>query len=109
MIKTLICAAAVLVAATPAIAASTGDVASAEVRTDDLDLTDPADQRRLDTRIDTTARRICAAGVRGLAAVRAEQRCVALALGSAAPQAQLAIAQARGAQRLARIEIRIAG
>ena len=110
MLKTLILAAAIaLPIAAPAAATDRADTDTVEVSFDDLDLADPAGQRRLDRRIDAAARRLCGSGVRGFAALRAQRECIALALDSASPQAERAIALARGGQRLAGIEVRISG
>jgi UrcA family protein len=108
MLKTLILSASLaLAAAVPAAAADRDD--SAQVRIDDLDLANPSDQQRLDRRVSAAARRICATGARNLAAITAENRCIALALESAAPQAERAIALARSNRRLAQIDLAVSG
>lgn len=107
MLKTLILAAAIaLPLATPA--AATGATESVVVAIDDLDLARSQDQQRLDRRIDAAARSLCASGARGIAALQAERRCVALARASAAPQAEQAIALATSGRRLAGRAIAVA-
>lgn len=110
MLKALTIATSIaLVAITPAAASDRDDAVTAEVRIDDLNLANRAGQQLLDRRIDNAARRICATGARGLAAVTAENRCIALARASAAPQAERAIALATSGRRLARIDMQITG
>lgn len=108
MLKTLILSVSIaLAAAVPATATDRDD--SAQVRIDDLDLASPADQQRLDRRVATAARRLCTDGARGVVAIQNEQRCVALALQSAAPQTERAIALAHSNRRLAQIDLAVSG
>lgn len=108
MLKSLILTASIaLAAAVPATAADRDD--SAQVRIDDLDLASPSDQQRLDRRVASAARRLCTDGTRGVVAMQHEQRCIALALESAAPQAERAIALARTNRRLAQIDLAVSG
>jgi UrcA family protein len=113
-IKTIIAITAAFTAATltvsPALASANGsDVATTDVRTADLDLSQSADQRRLSDRIARAARSVCSTGVRSLAARAIEGECVALAINAAQPDAQQAIARASGGTRLATIRINTPG
>jgi UrcA family protein len=108
MLKTLILSASIALAAAVPAAAVDSDERVA-VRIDDLDLANPNDQQRLDRRVSAAARRICVDGERGVLAMQREQRCIALALESAAPQAERAIALAQRNQRLARIDLAVSG
>lgn len=108
MLKTLILTASIaLAAAVPATAADRD--ATAEVRIDDLDLASPTDQQRLDRRLSAAARRLCVGNARGVAAMQREQRCMALALESAAPQAERAIALAHSNRHLAQVDLAVSG
>ena len=100
MFKTAFIAAALLTAATPALASNTA-VPQVDVRIDDLDLARATDRDRLDQRIDNAARRLCVSGARGIDAIRAEQRCIALVRAEAAPQTERAVAMAQSGRRLA--------
>lgn len=100
MTRTLILALSLTVAATPAMAAETGNKAAA-VRIDDLDLTHAADRGRLDVRLKSAARSVCYSGLRGTAEMTRRSECIATAIAHAAPQAERAIAQAQAGTQLA--------
>lgn len=104
MTRTLILALSLTAASVPA-AAQTESVTSV-VRTDDLNLTRAADRERLDTRIQTTARRACQTGLRGAAESARYSQCVSAALASAEPQVTRAVAQAQGGTQLALLMLR---
>lgn len=104
MTRTLILALSLTVAAVPAAAQTEG--ATAAVSTNDLDLTRAADRDRLDTRIKSAARRLCQTGLRGTAEDARKSACIAAALADAEPQADRAIAQARGGTQLALLMVK---
>ncbi len=95
MRKTLIAfaTAATLIAA-PAAAETGSETVTITVQTSDLDLSDVADQDRLNNRIDTAISRACRSGGRDLASRRAEAACVDSLSEVAAPQVALAISEA---------------
>jgi UrcA family protein len=106
MTRTLILALSLTVATVPAAAQTEG--ATAAVSTAGLDLTRAADRERLDTRVKSTARRLCRSGLRGTAENARQSACVAAALANAAPQAERAIAQAQGGTQLALLMVEAA-
>lgn len=67
----------------------------APVSHDDLDLTKPGDVTRLDERVRTKVRQMCANGGRDSASVRLERECRETALAATAPAVRMAIANAR--------------
>jgi UrcA family protein len=86
-------AASALVTAGPAFAQSEP---SATVRFDDLNLTDARDVSRLDARVHRAADQICGhPDIRDLTGMREAQNCRTIALHSAEPQMQVALAAAR--------------
>ena len=99
MNRTMILALSLTVAAVPAAAQT--ESATAAVSTHDLDLTRATDRDRLDTRLKSAARRLCQSGLRGTAENARQSACIADALASAEPQAEQAIAQAKGGTQLA--------
>lgn len=102
MTKTFVIAAAALAAlATPAAAAN---VPQAKVDVSDLDLSQPADQKKLDRRIDNAARRACRMTGFDAETRRIERECRLAMIENAAPQIQLAIAKAR-TDRFATIDL----
>ena len=103
--RTALIASLALAIAAPALAAD----GSVQIQTSDLDLSTPADQHRLDARVERAARRLCDSGMRNLAAITAENRCIAAALLSVAPQTTRAIALAQGTRRLAQSGAPVAG
>ncbi|MDO9363018.1 MAG: UrcA family protein [Sphingopyxis sp.] len=100
MIRTLILALSLNIAATPAMATESENKAAA-IRTDDLNLTRAADRARLDVRVKSAARSICRLGTRGLAEMTRQSECVAEAIARAEPQAKRAIARAQNGTQLA--------
>jgi len=62
---------------------------------DDLDLTTPEGAARLEQRVLTKVRRMCALGGRDGTSLRLERECRATALAATAPAIRLAIANAR--------------
>ena len=95
----VIAAAAIATFTTPAVA---GDVPSATIPTNDLDLTQQADREILDQRIDSTARRICATGAFDTQSRKMERACRLNVKMDAAPKVQLVVTKAR-TERLASI------
>ncbi|RPF70314.1 UrcA family protein [Aurantiacibacter spongiae] len=87
-------AAASIVLAGPALAGPATDAVTIDVRTSDLDLTDSADQARLDRRIDTAIDQACRTGGRDLSSRRAESACRAALKDAATPGVELAITRA---------------
>ena len=91
-------AVAIAVMATPA-SVSAAPVNATEFEApvvhDDLDLTTREGVARLDERVRTKARQMCANGGRDSASVRLERECRATALAAAAPEIRVAIANAR--------------
>ncbi len=67
----------------------------ADVAHDDLDLSTREGVARLDERVRTKARQMCANGGRDSASVRLERECRDSALAAAAPEIRVAIANAR--------------
>ncbi|KLE35509.1 UrcA family protein [Aurantiacibacter luteus] len=105
MTKLLASAAIAIVAAfaVPA-AAQTGEPAQITVPTADLDLTQPADQERLDSRVDQAISRACRTGGRDSASRRFESACREDLEASFAPRIELAIVAAR-TERLATLTL----
>ena len=96
MRKTLIAFAAVATAfAVPAAAQDASDTVTITVQTNDLDLASPADQSRLETRIDSAISRVCRSGGRDFDARRAEAACRNSLRDAFAPQVEVAIMEAR--------------
>ena len=62
---------------------------------DDLDLAKPGDVTRLDERVRTKVRQMCANGGRDSASLRLERECRETALAATAPAVRVAIANAR--------------
>ncbi|MDE1466690.1 UrcA family protein [Aurantiacibacter sp. D1-12] len=104
MRKTLIAfaTAATLIAAPAAAHESAEETITISVQTSDLDLSNTADQDRLNNRIDTAISRACRSGGRDLASRRAEAACrdslsaefagpVALAIGEAGSETYAAL------------------
>lgn len=92
------------IAATP-----TADGLSVAVHYGDLDLTTDAGTRALQARIARAARTVCgSADQRDLPEVGAVQQCRHVALDSAAPQVEVAIAQARSGKAYASNDVRVA-
>jgi UrcA family protein len=87
----LILLAPVAAQANPAIATEF----EALVAHDDLDLAKPGDVTRLDERVRTKVRQMCANGGRDGASVRLERECRKTALAATAPAVRVAIANAR--------------
>lgn len=98
-------AAALAVIATPAIA---GEAPEISVPTADLDLTQDADQAKLERRIDNAARRACRLGGFDTATRKAERECRLAFMENAASEMEVAIADARAA-RFATIAIDVQG
>lgn len=67
----------------------------APVAHDDLDLAKPGDVTRLDERVRTKVRQMCANGGRDGASLRLERECRETALAATAPAVRVAIANAR--------------
>ncbi len=100
MTRTLILALSLTVAATPVMAAETGNP-TVEVRIDDLSLTHAADRERLDTRLKSAARSVCYTGLRGAAESARRSACLSNALANVELQTRQAIARAQGGAQLA--------
>lgn len=100
-----IAAAVLVVATTPA---ASKDQLTVSVDVSDLDLTQNADQDKLERRIDNAARRICRTGAFDTGARRAENECRLAIIENAAAQVKLAIAKARD-ERFATISLDIQG
>jgi len=107
MTRTLILALSLTIAATPAVAAE-ADAPSIAVRIDDLNLARTADRDRLDTRIESAARRVCQSGSRGTAENARQTACIADVLSHVEPQTERAIARAQGESRLALLMVKAA-
>ena len=106
MKKTFACAAAALAAiAAPAIA---HEVPSVSVDVNDLNLTQSADQEKLERRIDNAARRACRLGGFDAETRRAERECRLAIIENADEQVELAIAKAR-TEHFATIDIDVQG
>lgn len=94
-------ATAISFVAVPASAASK-PVPQVGVSFDDLDLTKPVDLERLERRIDHAVRKVCATGMRGVAARQHELNCREVALAAVEEPKRMVIANAhRGRLRLA--------
>lgn len=89
-----LCAAALIAA--PATASHQTDTRAVDVSVDDLDLTQTADQQRLERRINSAVRTVCENNMRGLSATVAEQTCRKRALAAARIDADTMIARAVG-------------
>lgn len=103
--RTAILALSIAFAGTPALAAPATDQQTRLVRVDDLDLAGVEGRDRLDSRLRSAARRICATVGRGVTERKMEADCMATTLASAKPQIERAIAQAGGGARLALLMI----
>ncbi len=91
-----------------AMAAPVADGQSVAVRYSDLDLTTNAGTQALQTRIDHAARAVCgSADVRDLLGMHEVQHCRQVALSSAAPQVEVAIAQARNGRAFAANDVKV--
>ena len=89
--------------------AGTPDGLSAAVHYGDLDLTSAAGARELQGRVDRAARAVCGtADIRDLGAVAQRDACRQVALASAAPQVEVAIAQAHNGKAYASNDVRVA-
>ncbi|RJY08509.1 UrcA family protein [Aurantiacibacter aquimixticola] len=105
MRKTFIAiAAASAIFAAPAAAQDAAEDVTIAVQTDDLDLTDTADQDRLDARVETAIRQACRSGGRDLTSRRVEAACRNALADSIAPRVELAIIDAN-APRLAALDL----
>lgn len=105
MRKTLIAIAAATAAlSVPATAQDASENVTITVETGDLDLTNQADQNRLDNRVETAIRRACRSGGRDLASRQVEAACRASLADTISPSVELAIAQATET-RFASIEL----
>lgn len=80
------------------------DLPTVSINISDLDLNTEAGQRKLDERIDITARRICRSGGFDHGARKAEAECRLAVKMKIAPDVKLAIANARQ-ERLATIQL----
>lgn len=105
MTRTIALALSLTIAAAPAIAAPPAEASTHEIRIDDLDLTSARDQRRLEIRIKSAARRICDDGIGGAAARAQQSECMTTTLAAARPQTDRAIARAQGSQNGARLAL----
>ena len=95
MKKTFIAfATAATLLAVPVMAQDAADQMTIAVKTNDLDLTDIADQGRLDNRVEFAIRRACRSGGRDIASRQVEIACRANVAQTIAPSVELAIAQA---------------
>jgi UrcA family protein len=105
---TALALAAALVSA-PAFAAPAADGMSATVRFADLDLATDAGAATLHARIRYAARAVCGgdADQRDLTAMRFQQACRQVAMASAEPQAQLALAAARNGRQMAANDVKV--
>jgi UrcA family protein len=100
MIRSSIVAAAMFVSTALSAPVFAQDLPRAEIRYDDLALATPHGAERLQARIKHAARRVC--GVNGVADVSgrmAALKCADAAVANAAPQLELAVANARDAQQ----------
>lgn len=93
----------------PAFAAPAADGMSTTVRFADLDLASDAGAAALHARIANAARAVCGgdADLRDLTAFRAVQACRTVAMASAEPQMQLALANARSGRQLAANTVKV--
>ncbi len=81
---------------------------SVAVRYTDLNLASDAGTRTLQARIDRAARAVCgSADIRDLSAMSEIQNCRQVALNSAAPQVEVAIAQARNGRAFAANDVKV--
>ena len=81
---------------------------SVAVRYADLDLTSNVGAQTLQTRIDRAAHAVCgSADIRDLPAMSDVQQCRQVALSGAAPQVEVAIAQARTGRAYAANDVRV--
>jgi len=103
-----ILAAAALVSA-PAFAAPAADGMSRTVRFGDLDLSTDAGAAALHSRIEYAATAVCGGGAdqRDLTQVRVVNACREVAMASAEPQVQLALANARNGRQLAANDMKV--
>jgi UrcA family protein len=93
--KVTIASAALLAAATPTLATPVEERPfTVEVEHDDLDLATRNGVARLDDRLRSHIRRLCANGGRDRASIELERECRAGALASAQPEKRIAIARA---------------
>lgn len=101
---------AALLLSAPAFAAPAADGMSTTVRFGDLDLATDAGVAALHSRIRHAATQVCGGEVdqRDLTASRIAGACRAVAMASAEPQVQLAMAAARGDRQLAANDVKIA-
>lgn len=91
-----------------AMAAPVADGQSVAVRYSDLDLTTNVGTHTLQTRINHAARTVCGnADIRDLLGMADVQHCRQVALNSAAPQVEVAIAQARTGRAFAANDVRV--
>ncbi|ENY81409.1 UrcA family protein [Sphingopyxis sp. MC1] len=104
--RTAILALSLALAGTPALAATADEAPTATIRIDDLKLTSAKGRERLEARVHSAARQICATSARGLAARNSENACMATALAAAKPQMERAIARADGGTQLALLMIK---
>jgi len=81
-------------AVVPATAVSAEEAPTVTVETNDLDLTNPADQQRLTARIESQVRMMCRSRVGGVLAHKLDKQCRATALANSDAQVQVAIAHA---------------
>ncbi|WP_454886883.1 UrcA family protein [Sphingomonas oryzagri] len=101
--------AAAVFASAPALAAA-ADGMSATVRFADLDLATDAGVATLHARVARAARSVCGGDVdqRDLSLMNSVAACRQVAMASAEPQVQLAMASARGDRQLAANDIKVA-
>jgi UrcA family protein len=77
MLMSVVCTAFILLAVDPALARPVGsDIRTVIVETSDLDLSRPADQKTMASRIRSAERTICGSGAQGIEAMIAEAKCV---------------------------------
>ena len=88
----------------PAMAQDPAESVTITIQTNDLDLTDAADQARLDSRVDRAISRACRVGGRDADARRAEAACRADLADTIAPQIEVAILDAN-ATRFASLDL----
>ena len=92
---TLSLAATIALLAPVAATAQAEEAATMTVNVEDLDLSSPQDQARMDTRIKTAARMICGnSGGKSFQDIKAQKECVSQAIAGSEPQARLAISKA---------------
>ena len=87
-------ATATVVFAAPAMAQDPSADVTITVQTDDLDLSNPADQDTLDARIETAIRQACRTGGRDMASRKVEKACRANLSEALGSQVDVAIADA---------------